>query len=81
MTRTTKASPPRFDEDLPAAPLTDTDVRLVDAYWRAANYLSVGQVYLLDEPTTARAAEPSTSSRGCLATSGQPPASTWSTCT
>ena len=50
MTRTTKASPPRFDEDLPAAPLTDTDVRLVDAYWRAANYLSVGQVYLLANP-------------------------------
>ena len=50
MTRTTKASPPRFDEDLPAAPLTDTDLRLVDAYWRAANYLSVGQVYLLANP-------------------------------
>jgi xylulose-5-phosphate/fructose-6-phosphate phosphoketolase len=25
-------------------------LRLVDAYWRAANYLSVGQIYLLDNP-------------------------------
>jgi xylulose-5-phosphate/fructose-6-phosphate phosphoketolase len=26
------------------------DLGLVDAYWRAANYLSVGQIYLLDNP-------------------------------
>ena len=26
------------------------DLSLVDAYWRAANYLSVGQIYLLDNP-------------------------------
>ena len=26
------------------------ELRLVDAYWRAANYLSVGQIYLLDNP-------------------------------
>ncbi|MDT5037072.1 MAG: xylulose-5-phosphate/fructose-6-phosphate phosphoketolase [Micromonosporaceae bacterium] len=31
-------------------PLTDSDVARVDAYWRAANYLSVGQIYLLDNP-------------------------------
>src|SRR5213596_1254660 len=30
--------------------LTAKDVRLIDAYWRAANYLSVGQIYLLDNP-------------------------------
>ncbi len=30
--------------------LTDEQVRLLDAYWRAANYLSVGQIYLLDNP-------------------------------
>jgi xylulose-5-phosphate/fructose-6-phosphate phosphoketolase len=28
----------------------DEELRLVDAYWRAANYLSVGQIYLLDNP-------------------------------
>ncbi len=26
----------------------DGDLDLVDRYWRAANYLSVGQIYLLD---------------------------------
>jgi xylulose-5-phosphate/fructose-6-phosphate phosphoketolase len=30
-------------------PLSE-DLRLLDAYWRAANYLSVGQIYLLDNP-------------------------------
>ena len=30
--------------------LTDPELRRVDAWWRAANYLSVGQIYLLDNP-------------------------------
>jgi xylulose-5-phosphate/fructose-6-phosphate phosphoketolase len=30
--------------------LTTTDVQLIHAYWRAANYVSVGQIYLLDNP-------------------------------
>ncbi len=30
--------------------LSKTQVQLTDAYWRAANYLSVGQIYLLDNP-------------------------------
>ncbi len=30
--------------------LSDDELRLIDAYWRAANYLSVGQIYLLDNP-------------------------------
>ncbi len=25
-------------------------IRLLDAYWRAANYLTVGQIYLRDNP-------------------------------
>jgi phosphoketolase len=32
------------------APLTDDELALIDRYWRAANYLSVGQIYLLDNP-------------------------------
>jgi xylulose-5-phosphate/fructose-6-phosphate phosphoketolase len=32
------------------ATLSAEELRLIDAYWRAANYLSVGQVYLLDNP-------------------------------
>jgi len=30
--------------------LTDEEVDKINAYWRAANYLSVGQIYLLDNP-------------------------------
>ncbi|HEY4955714.1 MAG TPA: phosphoketolase family protein [Gemmatimonadaceae bacterium] len=30
--------------------LTDESLRLIHAYWRAANYLSVGQIYLRDNP-------------------------------
>ena len=28
----------------------DSELRRLDAFWRAANYLSVGQIYLLDNP-------------------------------
>jgi xylulose-5-phosphate/fructose-6-phosphate phosphoketolase len=31
-------------------PLDESELRLIDAWWRAANYLSVGQIYLLDNP-------------------------------
>ena len=31
------------------SPLTETELKNLDAYWRAANYLSVGQIYLLGE--------------------------------
>ena len=34
----------------PSERLTDDELRRIDAYWRAANYLSVGQIYLLDNP-------------------------------
>ncbi len=33
-----------------ARPLSDSDLALADAHWRAANYLAVGQIYLLDNP-------------------------------
>ena len=36
--------------DTSTAPLSDEQLQLIDAYWRAANYLSVGQIYLLDNP-------------------------------
>ena len=32
------------------SPLSDDDVARIDAYWRAANYLCVGMIYLLDNP-------------------------------
>jgi xylulose-5-phosphate/fructose-6-phosphate phosphoketolase len=37
--------PSAITQTLPAG-----ELRLIDAYWRAANYLSVGQVYLLANP-------------------------------
>jgi xylulose-5-phosphate/fructose-6-phosphate phosphoketolase len=40
---------PSTDQTL-STTLSDEEVRLIDAYWRAANYLSVGQIYLLDNP-------------------------------
>jgi xylulose-5-phosphate/fructose-6-phosphate phosphoketolase len=34
----------------PENPLTSEELSKMDAYWRAANYLSVGQIYLLANP-------------------------------
>lgn len=31
-------------------PLSVDELQRIDAYWRAANYLSVGQIYLMDNP-------------------------------
>ncbi|MCW5695569.1 MAG: transaldolase [Bauldia sp.] len=33
-----------------AGSLADDELAAIDAWWRAANYLSVGQIYLLDNP-------------------------------
>ena len=45
-------SPETATTNAPDAPaiLSDDELALIDAYWRAANYLSVGQIYLLDNP-------------------------------
>ena len=31
-------------------PLSPNELEAIHAWWRAANYLSVGQIYLLDNP-------------------------------
>ena len=31
-------------------PLSDSELKLIDAYWRACNYLAVGTIYLKDNP-------------------------------
>src|SRR4051795_1435232 len=36
------------------APLSALEASRINAYWRAANYLSVGQIYLLDNPLLKR---------------------------
>src|SRR3990172_9527241 len=41
-----------------AGALSAEDVRKIDAYWRAANYLSVGQIYLLDNALLKEALKP-----------------------
>lgn len=42
----------------PAHISTTDRLRAVDAWWRAANYLTVGQIYLLDNPLLTRPIEP-----------------------
>ena len=37
-------------DSTPTRTCSRRDLELIDAYWRAANYLSVGQIYLLDNP-------------------------------
>ncbi|NKM69759.1 phosphoketolase family protein [Rhizobium laguerreae] len=39
-----------MEKHVSTAALTDTELTLIDRYWRAANYLSVGQIYLLSNP-------------------------------
>jgi xylulose-5-phosphate/fructose-6-phosphate phosphoketolase len=41
---------PRTTLETTEEPLASEELRLLDAYWRAANYLSVGQIYLLENP-------------------------------
>ena len=39
-------------------PLTDADIATLDAYWRAANYLSAGQIYLMGNPLLTEPLQP-----------------------
>jgi xylulose-5-phosphate/fructose-6-phosphate phosphoketolase len=39
-------------------PLSQESLRKMDAYWRAANYLSVGQIYLFDNPLLREPLQP-----------------------
>ncbi len=53
---------------LKSGPLSQEQLRLIDAYWRAANYLSVGQIYLWTTLCCVSRWDQSTSSRGCWVT-------------
>ena len=44
------SSPPELAPDAHYAALDSAECLLMDAYWRASNYLSVGQIYLYDNP-------------------------------
>jgi xylulose-5-phosphate/fructose-6-phosphate phosphoketolase len=39
-------------------PLSSDELDLIDRWWRAANYLSVGQIYLLDNPLLKQPLQP-----------------------
>jgi xylulose-5-phosphate/fructose-6-phosphate phosphoketolase len=41
-----------------SVPPLDSELELIDAWWRAANYLSVGQIYLMDNPLLRAPLEP-----------------------
>ena len=70
-------APPPHHLDEVAGTLTPDQLREVDTWWRAANYLAVGQIYLDGQPAADRARSgASTSSPGCSATSGRCPGST-----
>ncbi|HEY7173975.1 MAG TPA: hypothetical protein VH442_03570, partial [Micromonosporaceae bacterium] len=40
------------------SPLTPAELARMDAHWRAANYLSVGQIYLMGNPLLRRDLSP-----------------------
>jgi len=42
----------------PEGPLTAADLATLDRYWRAANYLAVGQIYLMANPLLAEPLRP-----------------------
>jgi xylulose-5-phosphate/fructose-6-phosphate phosphoketolase len=45
-----QATIPSETASLAQNPLSADELRKINAYWRAANYLSVGQIYLFDNP-------------------------------
>jgi xylulose-5-phosphate/fructose-6-phosphate phosphoketolase len=45
---------PKAASKAEGTPLDEETLRRMNAYWRAANYLSVGQIYLLDNPLLKR---------------------------
>src|SRR3989442_1210812 len=45
---------PRAKQTPTTDALTTAELERIDAYWRPANYLAVGQIYLLDNPLLAR---------------------------
>jgi xylulose-5-phosphate/fructose-6-phosphate phosphoketolase len=47
-------TPPFMSSTIPGPTLTSDELQQVDAWWRAANYLSVGQLFLFDNPLLRR---------------------------
>ncbi len=52
--KTKRATPSRSRVKVSAGPLAEDEIAGLDRWFRAANYLSVGQIYLLDNPLLRR---------------------------
>ncbi len=57
----------------PPTPITDAEIAELDAWWRAANYISVGQIYLQDNPLLERDLRPEDIKRRLLGHWGTTP--------
>jgi len=53
-----KGASPASKGQTGSGPLTEKELELIHAYWRACNYLSVGMIYLKDNPLLRRPLEP-----------------------
>ncbi|MFB7845196.1 phosphoketolase [Microbacterium sp. NPDC056052] len=51
-------TPPTKNSSTPEDGVPDSDLVSIDAWWRAANYLSVGQIYLQNDPLLRRPLTP-----------------------
>ena len=59
-----------------AGPLSGAELDAIDAWWRAANYLSVGQIYLFGNPLLAEPVSQEMSNARLLGRLGTTPGST-----
>jgi len=71
--------PSPLPEPSSAGHATTEELKRLHAYWRAANYLAVGQIYLLDNALLREPCSPSTSSRASSDTGERAPGSILST--
>ena len=55
-----------------SGPLTEPELAALDAWWRAANYLSVGQIYLMGNPLLREPLRPEHIKPRLLGTGGPP---------
>jgi xylulose-5-phosphate/fructose-6-phosphate phosphoketolase len=53
-----KGAPPSAKDQTKGGPLSVKELELMNAYWRACNYLSVGMIYLKDNPLLRRPLKP-----------------------
>jgi len=71
-TRSMPSSPPRRKTRRHAS-IDDATLARIDAWWRAANYLTVGQIYLLDNPLLREPLQPAHLKRRLLGHWGTSP--------